>query len=388
MIFIFSQLRIREGAHRAFELVHFLTYVVYILTVLHGSLGLIQRPEFYWYILGPAILYVLDKIISLSRRGQTIKAQATLVQPFRDDAAQLQGVVQLVWTPPPGFRFTAGQSIQIACQEIGDEFHPFSISSAPHESEEKVSVHVRVVGKWTRKLALLVEEKALSKEIHVHVDGPYGDHAQHWSHYKVAIMICGGIGVTPFCSILNEMTRRIKSGGELPFLKMYFVWVEKTHENWDWMLQAIRQLESENHAKCLAKAFKKGLKGKDFADYVQTQSKFETILCLTAVSRKVDLRLAMVRAFDHTLQQTDEETNVLGIRGNTLYGRPDLASIIRTILGKEARQGSKRSKLSEERIDTIGVFSVGGTVFVNAVSAAISQCNSEPGPIKVVHHHN
>jgi len=312
-----------------------------------------------------------------------------LVQPFRDEASNLQGVVQLVWTPPPGFRFTAGQSLQIACQEIGDEFHPFSISSAPHESDDKVSVHVRVVGKWTKKLALLAQAKALSHErINVYVDGPYGDHAQHWRHYSVAVMMCGGIGATPFCSILNEMTRRIKSGGELPFLKMYFVWVEKTHENWDWMLQAIRQLESENQAVCLAKALKRGLKGKDLAEYVQYQSKFESILCLTAVSRKVDLRLAMVRAFDHTLQQSDEETNVLGIRGNTLYGRPDLASIIRGILVKEARQNTKRPKRKEKLVDTIGVFSCGGTGFVNSISSAISQCNSEPGPIKVVHHHN
>lgn len=36
--------------------------------MVHGSYGLIQEPRFYIYLIPPALLFLLDKLISLSRR--------------------------------------------------------------------------------------------------------------------------------------------------------------------------------------------------------------------------------------------------------------------------------------------------------------------------------
>lgn len=37
-------------------------------TVIHGTFALIQEPRFYIYLIPPALLFLLDKLISLSRK--------------------------------------------------------------------------------------------------------------------------------------------------------------------------------------------------------------------------------------------------------------------------------------------------------------------------------
>ena len=52
---------------------------------------------------------------------------------------------------PHNFAYKSGQWIRIACTEQGsNEYHPFTLSSAPHE--ENLGVHIRGVGPWTYQL--------------------------------------------------------------------------------------------------------------------------------------------------------------------------------------------------------------------------------------------
>ncbi len=89
------------------------------------------------------------------------------------------GVLAITFERPASVSYKAGQWCRIATPGISaSEFHPFTISSAPHE--DNLSVHVRVVGRWTRKLAAVysvaaVESKTLPP---LYMEGPYGDGAQ------------------------------------------------------------------------------------------------------------------------------------------------------------------------------------------------------------------
>jgi len=87
------------------------------------------------------------------------------------------------------FSFRAG--------EVGNQFHPFSITSSP--GERALMITVKAVGDYTRALRRLeVGAEAV-------VEGPYGS----FSHQNVArdrqVWIAGGIGVTPFLSMARGL---------------------------------------------------------------------------------------------------------------------------------------------------------------------------------------
>lgn len=66
-------------------------------------------------------------------------------------------VTKLLIQRPPDFKFLSGQWVRLSCPSLGDNvFHPFTISSAPHSAH--LSVHVRAVGPWTRRLRQSIKQ--------------------------------------------------------------------------------------------------------------------------------------------------------------------------------------------------------------------------------------
>jgi len=44
------------------------------------------------------------------------------------------------------------------------------------------------------------------------LDGPFGEGHQDWYKFDVAVLVGGGIGVTPFASILKDLVNKTQSG--------------------------------------------------------------------------------------------------------------------------------------------------------------------------------
>lgn len=53
-------------------------------TVIHGSYALIQEPRFYIYLIPPGLLFLLDKLISLSRKKVEIPVLRAELLPSGD----------------------------------------------------------------------------------------------------------------------------------------------------------------------------------------------------------------------------------------------------------------------------------------------------------------
>ena len=51
----------------------------------------------------------------------------------------------------------------------------------------------------------------MANDVQVFVDGPYGEGHQDWHRYDVSILVGGGIGVTPFASILKDIVEKSRS---------------------------------------------------------------------------------------------------------------------------------------------------------------------------------
>ncbi|WP_411023525.1 hypothetical protein, partial [Salmonella sp. s51228] len=86
-----------------------------------------------------------DKMISSSRRKVELAVARADVLPSL--------VTGIFLKKPAGLEYKSGQWARIAMKAkgfYGDEYHSFTISSAPHE--EFLSFHIRAVGPWTYNL--------------------------------------------------------------------------------------------------------------------------------------------------------------------------------------------------------------------------------------------
>src|SRR5262249_60467021 len=75
--------------------------------------------------------------------------------------------------------------------------HPFSIVSAPFQSELAIATRMR---DSAFKRAL----KSLPIGASLKLEGPFGSFALHGDQARPAVFIAGGIGITPFMSILRQ----------------------------------------------------------------------------------------------------------------------------------------------------------------------------------------
>eukprot|EP00607_Mallomonas_marina_P010876 CAMPEP_0182422080 /NCGR_PEP_ID=MMETSP1167-20130531/7674_1 /TAXON_ID=2988 /ORGANISM="Mallomonas Sp, Strain CCMP3275" /LENGTH=357 /DNA_ID=CAMNT_0024599823 /DNA_START=613 /DNA_END=1686 /DNA_ORIENTATION=- len=149
----------------------------------------------------------------------------------------LAGNVVRIIIPKNIFVYSPGQYCFLMIPALSSfEFHPFTISSAPHE--EHVYFHIRSLGNWTRKLEAYVDkelavlkaadEKAMQLSLKVLVEGPYGIPSIDLESpvYEVFLLIGGGIGVTPtqsiFCHLFNQHLKKTRK-----LARVLFIWSVK-----------------------------------------------------------------------------------------------------------------------------------------------------------------
>ncbi|KAI8507935.1 hypothetical protein Bbelb_141750 [Branchiostoma belcheri] len=239
VMYVFATQYSRRYLFKAFWFTHNLYPIMYILTVVHGSGHLVQEPYFYYFLLGPLVLFTLDKLVSISRKKVEIPVLKAELLP--------SAVTMLELKRPANFDYKSGQWVRIASAALGNnEYHPFTLTSAPHE--DTLSLHIRSVGPWTNNLRKVYDPAKI--EGHdlpmVYVDGPYGEGHQDWYKFPVAVLIGGGIGVTPFAAILKDIVHKSEMGAKFVCKKIYFLWVTRTQQQFEWLTDIIREVEEKD----------------------------------------------------------------------------------------------------------------------------------------------
>jgi ferredoxin-NADP reductase len=118
----------------------------------------------------------------------------------REEVAQ--GTMAFHLEKPAGFQFKAGQYVDLSLinppeTDSQGTVRSFSIASAPYENELLVVTRMRNSA-FKRVLAIL----PFGTE--VKVDGPMGSFTLHKNRAKAGVFLAGGIGITPFLSILRQ----------------------------------------------------------------------------------------------------------------------------------------------------------------------------------------
>ncbi|XP_043487025.1 dual oxidase-like [Polistes fuscatus] len=333
IIFFFSLPIVRRRLYSYFSFTHSLYPVFYILMILHGTGRLVQEPYFHYFFLGPAILFVLDKILTMTRK--------TIEIPILKAGILPSGVTCITFAKPQNFQYKCGQWIRIACPALGtNEFHPFTLSSAPHE--HNLMTHIRAVGPWTKNIRSQLQfsmsiNKTLPK---IHIDGPYGEAHQDWNNYHIAIMVGAGIGVTPFASILKDIVFKFNHNYALGCKKVYFIWITRTQKQFEWMVDILRELEKS-----------------DINNSVSVH------IFITQFYQKFDLRTILLYICERHFQRIYNKSLFTGLMAITHFGRPKFSQFFQLI-----------QKL-HPNVNKIGVFSCGSRSIVHSIDNACNELN-------------
>ncbi|XP_019458076.1 PREDICTED: respiratory burst oxidase homolog protein C-like [Lupinus angustifolius] len=279
----------------AFWYSHHLLVIVYALLVVHG-IKLYLTKEWYakttWmYLAIPITIYALERLVRALRSStESVRILKVAVYPGN--------VLTLNMSKPQGFTYKSGQYMFVNCAAVSPfEWHPFSITSAPDDNY--LSVHIKIVGDWTRNLKTKFSEvcraplngqsgllragctegdNSPSPLPKVMVDGPYGAPAQGYSQYEVVLLVGLGIGATPMISILKDMVNNVKALEEEEWdaieegcrvgdgkstsssthqkkarlndfktRRAYFYWVTREQSSFDWFKGVMNEVAEEDH---------------------------------------------------------------------------------------------------------------------------------------------
>lgn len=171
------------------------------------------------------------------RRSSLLRPAATYTVQMTTWEEVAKGTLMFRIRKPEGFRFVAGQAIYVSLPglEKADSkgrVRTFTIASAPQDAELEIATR-QTDSSFKRYLAGAAAGTA------VQIEGPYGDLALHEDTQRPAVLLAGGIGVTPFRSMVLDATNRA-----LP-RRLFLFYSNRTPEDAAFLAE-LRELEQQN----------------------------------------------------------------------------------------------------------------------------------------------
>ncbi|KAM6946187.1 NADPH oxidase 4 [Aplochiton taeniatus] len=196
-------------------------------------------PQTWLWVSGPLCLYCAERLYRYIRSS----APVTIVTVVRHPCDVIE--VRML---KRDFSARPGQYIVLNCPGVASfENHPFTLTACPTEKKETFGIHLRVVGDWTERFTeLLLPEPGAQSEIlpmvqqrrypKLYVDGPFGSPSEEVFNYEVSLCVAGGIGVTPFASILHALLDGWRC---FRLRRLYFVWVCRELQSFYWFAELL-----------------------------------------------------------------------------------------------------------------------------------------------------
>ncbi|RKO91811.1 ferric reductase NAD binding domain-containing protein [Blyttiomyces helicus] len=257
---------VRRKYFEIFWFTHHLFVIFFGGLLMHGSFCFIKAdaptnpnikvdlcrggPQFWKWWVASAVAYLVERIVREWRGRRKTYISKVVQHPSKVVEVQIK---------KPSCTTRAGQYIFISCPEIAlYEWHPFTLTSSPNE--DFISIHIRVVGDWTTAFAQRLgcrfggkEEAGMAPPTSlplIMIDGPFGSASEDVFDFEASILVGAGIGVTPFASILKTIWFRMNNpnGSMVKLRKVYFIWVCRDKDAFEWFQDLLMTLEEENIA--------------------------------------------------------------------------------------------------------------------------------------------
>lgn len=248
LIYSASVKRVRGPYFNIFWFSHHLFILFFIINCFHGAAAILEPPTFWMWFVGPGFFYIVERTLRVMRGNQDTILQLAIAHPSRVIELQMRKA---------SFKYKPGQYLFLNCPYIArQEWHPFTISSSPQE--DFVSVHIRIVGDWTgdlwkflnpeNKLGVVAESLLTANDGSpiFRIDGPFGAASEEVFNFKNTVLVGGGIGVTPFASILKNVRFKLQETGQTAIQKVYFYWISRDKNAFEWFSDILAALEEEN----------------------------------------------------------------------------------------------------------------------------------------------
>lgn len=196
-------------SYNIWQYFHILTYLLFFFVLYHalnrGSDSANQSIRLIYLIL---FLSIISGVIY--RTGYKLKQRRVGKFYVQEVKSETSDTFSLILKPEKPFSFKAGQFCFLRLNK--DKLyarHPFTVSSAPEEYELKFTA--KLTGRFTKALS----ELKIGEE--VIIDGPYGIFNIE-DDSKDLIFMAGGVGITPFMSIIAD---RLKTGKTQNIILLY-----------------------------------------------------------------------------------------------------------------------------------------------------------------------
>jgi len=250
MVFMYTSAiyYIRSPMFNVFWFTHHLFILYYAILSFHGAAAIFGPPTFWYWVIGPFFLYAVERTLRILRGNQDTILQLAIAHPSKVIELQMK---------KSEFKYKPGQYLFLNCPYIAKyEWHPFTITSAPEE--DYVSVHIRVAGDWTgdlfnflnpeKKLGVVQENLLAAPDGSpiFKIDGPFGAASEEVFKFNTVVLCGAGIGVTPFASILKSIRYKIEATGQTVIQKVYFYWISRDKNSFEWFSDLLSIIEQEN----------------------------------------------------------------------------------------------------------------------------------------------
>ena len=234
--------RFRKRHHHHFQQLHLLGYLL-------AFLGLLHIPSLSWMVAPTVVLFVE---FYLSKRARTYRNQPARLSMLTSDLLRLE------IKRPEDMKILPGHYVDLRApglfaehteQEkqrttvLCREWHPYSLTGC-RNNPDKLVLKIRVLGDWTTALKHKAIE-AGEAPFAIDIRGPYASPIAHAARRRDWLMVAGGIGITPFLSLLRELKQQPKQ----PY-HLHLIWVLREPALMKWIQPLLEKLCEHNNIQC------------------------------------------------------------------------------------------------------------------------------------------